>query len=146
MQNPKTGGPNRLDVALGLQIRQRRRLLGVSQSALAGAVGITFQQIQKYERGSNRVSFSRLVDIAHALDCRAVDLIADLDDDAMPSLLFRQDTSHLRVGGAPELLSAFSAATPTLRRVILKLVEALARDQRTRHADSSEVDKETATA
>ena len=47
----------------------------VSQTALAEAIGVTFQQIQKYERGFNRVSFSRLVDIAHAFDCRVVDLI-----------------------------------------------------------------------
>lgn len=52
--------PSRLDVALGLQIRRRRKALGVSQTALAEAIGLTFQQIQKYERGFNRVSFSRL--------------------------------------------------------------------------------------
>ncbi len=64
---PKTFGrdePNKLDVALGLRIRQRRKSLGVSQTALADSIGLTFQQIQKYERGFNRVSFSRLVDIA----------------------------------------------------------------------------------
>ena len=112
--------PNRLDVALGLRIRQRRKALGVSQTALAEAIGLTFQQIQKYERGFNRVSFSRLVDIAHALDCRVVDLIGDLDDANIPSPLFRQDTAHLRESGAPELLAAYAAAPPALRRVILK--------------------------
>jgi transcriptional regulator with XRE-family HTH domain len=125
--------PNKLDVALGLRIRQRRKALGVSQTALAEAVGLTFQQIQKYERGFNRVSFSRLVDIAHALDCRVVDLIGDLDDASVtPSPLFRQDTTHLRESGAPELLAAYSAAPPSLRRVILKLVSEIARDQRGR--------------
>ena len=124
--------PNKLDVALGLRIRQRRKALGVSQTALADAIGLTFQQIQKYERGFNRVSFSRLVDISHALDCRVVDLIGDLDDSSMPSPLFRQDTAHLRESGAPELLAAYSAAPPSLRRVILKLVSEIARDQRKR--------------
>lgn len=129
--------PNKLDVALGLRIRQRRKALGVSQTALAEAVGLTFQQIQKYERGFNRVSFSRLVDIAHALDCRVVDLIGDLDDASVaPSPLFRQDTTHLRESGAPELLAAYSAAPPSLRRVILKLVSEIARDQRGRRADA----------
>jgi len=124
--------PNKLDVALGLRIRQRRKSLGVSQTALAEGVGLTFQQIQKYERGFNRVSFSRLVDIAHALDCRVVDLIGDLDDSNIASPLFRQDTAHLRESGAPELLAAYSAAPPSLRRVILKLVSEIARDQRKR--------------
>jgi transcriptional regulator with XRE-family HTH domain len=126
--------PNKLDVALGLRIRQRRKALGVSQTALAEAVGLTFQQIQKYERGFNRVSFSRLVDIAHALDCRVVDLIGDLDDSTIASPLFRQDTAHLRETGAPELLAAYAAAPPSLRRVILKLVCEIARDQRKRGA------------
>ena len=124
--------PNKLDVALGLRIRQRRKALGVSQTALAEAVGLTFQQIQKYERGFNRVSFSRLVDIAHALDCRVIDLIGDLDDANIPSPLFRQDTAHLRESGAPELLAAYAAAPPALRRVLLKLVTEIARDQRVR--------------
>src|ERR1700723_1373944 len=106
----QTNAPHYLDVALGLRIRQRRKVLGVSQTALADAVGLTFQQIQKYERGSNRVSFSRLVDIAHALDCRVIDLVGDLDDASIPSPLFRQDTSHLRQAGAPDLLAAYAAA------------------------------------
>jgi transcriptional regulator with XRE-family HTH domain len=119
--------PKELDVALGLQIRQRRKTLGVSQTALATAVGLTFQQIQKYERGFNRVSFSRLVDIAHALDCRVVDLVADLDDETAERPLFRQDTGHLRVSGAPELLAAYAAAPPALQRVVLKLVVEIAK-------------------
>jgi transcriptional regulator with XRE-family HTH domain len=126
--------PNRLDVALGLRIRQRRKALGVSQTALADAIGLTFQQIQKYERGFNRVSFSRLVDIAHALDCRVVDLIGDLDDAAIPSPLFRQDTAHLREAGAPELLAAYAAAPASLRKVVLKLVTEIAKDQTTRQS------------
>src|SRR5271155_107052 len=130
--------PNRLDVALGLRIRQRRKALGVSQTALADAIGLTFQQIQKYERGFNRVSFSRLVDISHALDCRVVDLIGDLDDANIPSPLFRQDTAHLREPGAPDLLAAYAAAPPTLRKAILKLVQEIAKDQRSR-ATSAEV-------
>ena len=52
--------PHRLDVAMGQRIRERRRALSMSQGDLARALGITFQQVQKYERGANRVSFSRL--------------------------------------------------------------------------------------
>ena len=139
----QTHTPNKLDVALGLRIRQRRKSLGVSQTGLAEAVGLTFQQIQKYERGFNRVSFSRLVDIAHALDCRVVDLIGDLDDANIPSPLFRQDTAHRRESGAPELLAAYSAAPPALRRSILKLVTEIARDQRLRRGSAAQAANES---
>src|ERR1700722_855781 len=134
----QTHTPNRLDVALGLRIRQRRKALSVSQTALAEAIGLTFQQIQKYERGFNRVSFSRLVDIAHALDCRVVDLIGDLDDASIPSPLFRQDTAHLRESGAPELLAAYAAAPAPLRRTILKLVVEIAKDQQARRHEEDD--------
>ena len=62
------GFPNPIDVHVGARIRSRRTLLGMSQTALADAIGLTFQQVQKYERGANRVSSSRLVDMASALD------------------------------------------------------------------------------
>ena len=132
--------PNRLDVALGLRIRQRRKALNVSQTALADAIGLTFQQIQKYERGFNRVSFSRLVDIAHALDCRVIDLVGDLDDASIPSPLFRQDTAHLREAGAPDLLAAYAAAPPTLRKAVLRLVQEIAKDHRARPLSAEVID------
>lgn len=122
-------GPHRLDVALGISIRQRRKELGISQTALAEAVGLTFQQIQKYERGFNRVSFSRLVDIAHALNCRVVDLIGDLDDVETPNPIFRQDVANLRESGASELLGAYARTPPGLRRAVLKLVLEIAKDR-----------------
>src|SRR5688572_14246404 len=62
------GFPNPIDVHVGARIRLRRTLLGISQTTLAEAIGLTFQQVQKYEKGNNRVSSSRLVDVANALD------------------------------------------------------------------------------
>jgi transcriptional regulator with XRE-family HTH domain len=62
------GFPNPIDVHVGARIRLRRTLLGISQTTLAEAIGLTFQQVQKYEKGVNRVSSSRLVDLANALD------------------------------------------------------------------------------
>jgi transcriptional regulator with XRE-family HTH domain len=62
------GFPNPIDVHVGGRIRLRRTLLGRSQERLADAIGLTFQQVQKYEKGANRVSSSRLVDLANALD------------------------------------------------------------------------------
>jgi transcriptional regulator with XRE-family HTH domain len=62
------GFPNPIDVHVGARIRLRRTLLGISQMALAEAIGLTFQQVQKYEKGANRVSSSRLYDLAQILD------------------------------------------------------------------------------
>src|SRR5580692_8901907 len=59
--------PNPVDLHVGARIRMRRRMLGVSQEKLADALGLTFQQVQKYERGANRVSASKLYEIAAAL-------------------------------------------------------------------------------
>lgn len=59
---------NHLDVHVGGRMRLRRTLLGLSQEKLANALGVTFQQVQKYERGINRVGASRLYDLARVLD------------------------------------------------------------------------------
>lgn len=57
-----------MDIHIGARVRLRRVLLGMSQSALAAKVGITFQQIQKYERGDNRISAASLLMVSEALD------------------------------------------------------------------------------
>ena len=62
------GFPNPIDVHVGARIRLRRTLLGISQVALSEMIGLTFQQIQKYEKGNNRVSSSRLLDLSNVLD------------------------------------------------------------------------------
>jgi transcriptional regulator with XRE-family HTH domain len=59
--------PNPIDIHVGLQVRLRRKALKISQEKLAGALGLTFQQVQKYERGANRISASKLYEIARAL-------------------------------------------------------------------------------
>nr|WP_184045915.1 helix-turn-helix transcriptional regulator [Roseospira visakhapatnamensis] len=63
----RKGAPDPVDVYVGRRLRKQRTLLKLSQEQLARAVGVTFQQIQKYERGSNRISASRLYDIAKVL-------------------------------------------------------------------------------
>jgi len=60
--------PHPVDVHVGARLRQRRAQLGMSQSAIAEAAGISFQQIQKYEKGTNRCSSSMLWNFAQALD------------------------------------------------------------------------------
>ncbi|MFN3513052.1 MAG: helix-turn-helix domain-containing protein [Phenylobacterium sp.] len=59
---------NDIDVHLGKRLRRRRRLLGLTQQQLAGACGVRFQQIQKYECGANRISAARLWQLSEALD------------------------------------------------------------------------------
>ena len=63
-----------VDIRLGANVRLRRKLLGMSQGQLAAHLGLTFQQVQKYERGVNRISGSTLLRIAGALHCRVDDL------------------------------------------------------------------------
>lgn len=60
--------PNPIDVHVGKRVRLRRTLLGMSQQKLGEAVGLTFQQIQKYERGANRIGSSRLFHLAQVLE------------------------------------------------------------------------------
>ncbi len=67
-KKPKTrGGPNPIDVHVGSRVRLRRTLLGLSQEKLGDAVDLTFQQIQKYERGANRIGSSRLYQFSKVL-------------------------------------------------------------------------------
>lgn len=69
MSKKKTKGtPNEVDVHVGKRLRVRRSLLGLSQEKLASLIGLTFQQVQKYERGTNRVSAGRLYEISNILD------------------------------------------------------------------------------
>ena len=119
------GTPHPLDISLGRNIRLRRKSLGMSQSALGEAVGLTFQQVQKYERGKNRVSFSKLAGIATALQCRIADLIEGLEDgsDNDPN-----DNRAALLGetGALELLQTYAAVkSPRLRRAIISLAKGL---------------------
>ncbi len=62
------GGPNPVDVHVGARVRMRRTLLGMSQEKLGRGVSLTFQQIQKYERGVNRIGASRLFDLSRILE------------------------------------------------------------------------------
>ncbi|MCO4841216.1 helix-turn-helix domain-containing protein [Ascidiaceihabitans sp.] len=74
--------PHRVDIHVGQKLRQRRWLVGMTQQELAAMVGIKFQQIQKYETGANRVSASRLWDIAEALNVTAAHFFEGMEDAA----------------------------------------------------------------
>lgn len=89
---PKKSGPSarkadETDKAIGALIRIRRKEIGMSQMALADALGVTFQQIQKYEKGVNRVAASTLIDMAVALGLSPVDLLPGTHSSTMRSAL-----------------------------------------------------------
>jgi len=99
--------PDPMDIALGAAVRIRRRSIGMSQEALAEQCGVSFQQIQKYENGANRISFSRLVQIARALRCRVVDLMDVLDTPGQENTGDVDLLTRMRTPGALELLAAY---------------------------------------
>lgn len=76
-----TGIPNPIDVHVGGRVRLRRTLLGLSQEKLGEAIGLTFQQVQKYERGANRIGASRLFDLSRVLDVPVGYFFEDITDD-----------------------------------------------------------------
>lgn len=83
--SPRTGRmppgvPNPVDIHVGARVRLRRTLLGLSQEKLGDAVGLTFQQIQKYERGVNRIGSSRLFQFSRILDVPVSYFFEDLPD------------------------------------------------------------------
>ena len=80
-----TGRPNPVDVHVGARVRVRRTLLGMSQEKLGDAIGLTFQQVQKYERGANRIGSSRLFDLSRVLDVPIGFFFEDMPSDVAAS-------------------------------------------------------------
>lgn len=130
--------PKPVDVHVGRRLKLRRTLLGMSQERLAQILGVTFQQIQKYERGANRVGSSRLYDIANALDVPVAFFFEDLEDrkahaGGLAESATPFDHGPTMVPEAPdrrdalELMRAFGRIDdPELRRRLLDLTKALA--------------------
>ena len=96
--------PDPIDVAVGARIRLRRQVLSVSQTALAEALGVSFQQVQKYERGVNRISASMLVRTAEKLQCSVAHLVGEEEGGIMDAGLL----SLLATPGAIPLLDAYA--------------------------------------
>jgi transcriptional regulator with XRE-family HTH domain len=117
--------PDPMDLALGAAVRIRRRTIGMSQEALAEQCGVSFQQIQKYENGANRISFSRLVQIARALRCRVVDLMDVLDTPGQEVSGDMDLLTRMRTPGALELLTAFERLPPEARGSLVSFMRAL---------------------
>ena len=127
--------PNRIDVAVGERIRAYRKGANLTQTELANQIGVTFQQLQKYEKGSNRVGAGRLMHISRALD---VPITAFFDGLARPPDKRRRPVAARlaelsAVPAAPRLLAAFSSISDdVLEADVINLVRALS-DGRRRH-------------
>lgn len=78
-EHPKARGPDKVDIHVGNRLRTMRTLAGMSQTALGDKIGITFQQIQKYESGANRISASRLWNFAMAFGVQVSSFFEGLD-------------------------------------------------------------------
>ncbi|MEK9184395.1 MAG: helix-turn-helix transcriptional regulator [Patescibacteria group bacterium] len=114
-------GPDPIDVAVGHRIRVRRKWLGISQSTLADHLGVSFQQVQKYERGANRVSASMLVRIAQKLDTSVGELVGENGAPNGDESLNKK----LAIPGAVQLLEAFAGLLPQHRTAVLTLTRSL---------------------
>ncbi|SRR6266498_2324227 len=122
--------PDHIDVEVGHRIKIQRKTLGLSQTALADHLGVTFQQVQKYENGKNRVGVGRLTKIANALRVPVTSLLGA--DDSLVGKRKRYDefSSPLKLlthPGALPLLRAYGTLTDgKMRRSIIEVVENIA--------------------
>ena len=121
--------PDHVDVEVGQRIRINRNALGISQTALAEELGVTFQQVQKYEKGVNRVGVGRLTKIANVLQVPVTALLG-MDDRVRAKGRGHDESSPLKLlthPGALKLLRAYGELTDgRMRRSILLLVEDVA--------------------
>jgi transcriptional regulator with XRE-family HTH domain len=123
-------GPNPIDRHVGLRIRMRRKELGVSQEKLAESIGLTFQQVQKYERAANRVSASKLWEMSRALSTNIGYFYEGLENGAaLPGSNVPRESMQdfLMTPEGIELAAVFpKIAKSRLRRKVLDLVRAMA--------------------
>jgi transcriptional regulator with XRE-family HTH domain len=123
-------GPNPVDRHVGLRIRMRRKELGISQERLAESIGLTFQQVQKYERAANRVSASKLWEMSRALSTTIsyfYEGLSDAIEAPGSNLPHKSMQDFLLTPEGIELAAVFPKITKgRVRRKILDLVRAMA--------------------
>ena len=113
------GSPHPVDLHVGRRMRLRRNLLGISQETLAHKLGLTFQQVQKYERGLNRISSSRLFDISKVLNVRVSYFFDEMDEDVSAG-----SPLSLSLGDGSRKTADDAVADPMLREEAITLVNA----------------------
>ena len=116
-------GPHPIDVHVGSRVRLRRTLLGLKQTQLGEKLGFSFQQIQKYERGFNRISASRLYQMSHILGVPVSFFFDDLDEGAgarsPDDILLKRETLEL-------VRAYYRIGNPAVREGLRKLTGAMA--------------------
>lgn len=113
---------NTIDALVGERVRDRRVDLGLSQSQLAQAIGVTFQQVQKYERGRNRISASKLWLISRFLGVTPASFLSDLPVEAVQTSPEADQAARERA----DLLAAFGRISdPQRRRTLIDVAEGL---------------------
>jgi transcriptional regulator with XRE-family HTH domain len=127
--------PNPIDRHVGSRVRMRRMLASISQEKLGEALGLTFQQVQKYEKGTNRISASRLQQIAKMLDVPVSFFFEGAPTGDMPETGFADSAAttyiseFLATSEGVQLTKAFTRIrSGRVRRRIIDLVEALAEE------------------
>jgi transcriptional regulator with XRE-family HTH domain len=127
---------NTVDKEIGSRVRMRRMVIGMSQEKLGEMLGLTFQQVQKYEKGTNRISVSRLLDIATILGMSIHHFYEGITSTKAATAGFAEDAAPPYVAdfmNAPEghqLMKAFmSIQSPKVRRSIIQLATSLAADE-----------------
>ena len=129
--------PNPIDVHVGSRLKLRRTMMGMTQEKLGDRLGVTFQQIQKYEKGTNRIGASRLQEISEILEAPVSFFFEDAEPinvkRSEPSLGFAEDsaapfeTPYGSTSEAHALAKAFSRiGDARIRRRVIDLVETLA--------------------
>lgn len=128
-------GPHPVDIHVGARVRLRRMLKGLSQEKLADALGITFQQVQKYEKGANRIGASRLFDLSRVLDVGVAYFFDDYES-AGSSLGFAEpgtsapmdDMDVMSQRETLDLVRAYyQIPDKTVRKSVIELVRSLAK-------------------
>ena len=119
-----------VDVHVGKRVRHRRWMVGMTQQQLAGKVGIKFQQIQKYETGMNRISASRLWDIAEALGVSISFFFEGLEEDVAKAEMEKQGVPGdiLADKEALELVRSYYQIPEAQRRRLFDLARAISED------------------
>lgn len=140
----KKGRAGSLDEHIGLRLRQRRALLGMTQEKLAECVGITFQQVQKYENGANRISAGRLYEFSNILDV-PVDYFYEGSKDGK-KIVGLAESDQASFSGPDDIMERketlelirvyYSIKSPKLRKDLFNLVKSMADNLKQQDSDA----------
>lgn len=111
------------DIAIGERIRARRNQIKMSQEELGDTLKVSFQQVQKYEKGTNRISSGRLLQLSEALQCGVTDLIGDRGSGSMKSTPFSRYASSKE--GVAIINAMAKIPSLAVRRQVISLAESL---------------------